>query len=60
MSQTRIVARSPEQDLQLRNEALGDWYNYEPKDAAPQSLQADRWLDPWDEYLRRSSSLPRA
>ena len=54
MTQISIVTKNTEQNQQLRSELLGDWYNYEPKDTAQASRQADHWLD----HLDESPKLP--
>ena len=49
MPRMSIVTKNSEQDQQLWSELLGDWYNYEPKDTAQDSRQANHWLDHLDE-----------
>jgi hypothetical protein len=52
MPQKSIVTRNSEQDQQLQNELLGDWYNYEPEDMEIDSRQVNHWLDSRDQSLK--------
>jgi hypothetical protein len=55
-----IVTKNSEQNQHLRSELPGDWYNYEPKNTAQDSRQADHWLDHLDESPKLLSLQPLA
>jgi hypothetical protein len=52
MRNQNVVAGIPQQDRQLRMELLGDWYNYEPKDAELDAEKVDHWLTRLEESLK--------
>lgn len=52
------VAEFQEKIQHVRQELLGEWYNYEPKDAVLTGRQIDHWLSLLEEPLQ--SSPPRS
>jgi hypothetical protein len=60
MRNQNVVANIPEQGRQLRMELLGDWYNYEPKDAELDAEKVNHWLGRLEECLKLPAKVSRA